>query len=623
MIDSRTMLLALLAVVACSKDHSQVATASAATVGVRGLGDSAVTVRRLAVDSGQFLPWAPSTDGRLMAGLDFKTGNVVVQDMRTGERRILTSGAVWDKTNVEGEAPIISPNGKLVAYAWQNDAPTYDYEVRIVGIDGKGERVLLKPNAAIREEYPLDWTPDSRALLADLSGRDGSTQLVLADVTSGRVKVVRSFDWRGHGNAKFSPDGSWIAYDMQPDEQRDGREIVLLRAANGHESRVTNDGVYKRFVGWAAGGEGLFYRTARGETSTIWHVPLRDGGAVGPPQVVRSDLWGVTPLGVARGTLYYTVSDVRQSIYTVPVALEAGHTSAPPTAAVSGTSLRGPAAWSPDGRRIAFVRLDEQRLTLVIRDPVAGDERALPLRLQYGFVLKWMPDGRSVVVLARQRNRWGAHLVELASGKTRFVTPLASSPLSSGGHVDVSADARTAYETRNRPAPLDSGVLIAKDLASGTERELYRGSQVFGVVLSPDERTLAFVRSAVVDTAATTCCGPWGSQSKAVQLVTIPVAGGAPRVLYTGGVAALSLNWTRDGSRIVFASREQSGSAVSVRLSVLTVATGEVRTLLSQHDGVGGPRLSPDGRHVSFWSTSGGKTSELWAMEHLPGGSAR
>ena len=83
--------------------------------------------------------------------------------------------------------------------------------------------MLLRPNAAVVEEYPLDWTPDSRALLADLYGRDGGTQLVLADPATGSVKVIRSFDWRGHGNTKISPNGSWIAYAFRPDAHREGR----------------------------------------------------------------------------------------------------------------------------------------------------------------------------------------------------------------------------------------------------------------------------------------------------------------------------------------------------------------------------------------------------------------
>jgi Tol biopolymer transport system component len=622
MIASRTLPLVLLALVAC-KDHSQVAVASAATLAARGLGDSAVTVRRILVDSGQFSPWSPSADGRLMSGLDYKTGNVVLRDMRTGDRRTLTTGADWLKTNVEGDAPIISPNGKLVAYAWQNGAPTYAYELRVVGADGTGERVLLEPNAAIVEEYPLDWAPDSRSVLADLYGRDGSTQLVLADAATNAVKVVRSFDWRGHGNAKFSPDGSWIAYDFQPDGQRDGREIVLLRLADGRESRVTSDAVPKGLVGWSASGDGVFYRTVRGESSTIWYLALENGHASGAPRLVRSDVWGAKLLGVAQGTLYYTLSDVRQAIYTIPVDLEAGRVLAPPAPAVTGTSMRGPAAWSPDGRQLAFVRVtDDQRLSLVMRDVVANDERVLPLRLQYGFAVKWTPDGRSVLVIARERNRWGSHLVDLTTGKTRLVSPI-ESPLGSGGYVDLSADGRTVYLTRNRPAPLDSGVVIAKDLASGAERELYRGSQVGGVTLSPDQSTLAFVRSAIVDVATTACCAPFGSQSRAMQLVTMPVGGGAPRVLYTGGVGPLSLNWSRDGSRIVFGGGERTGNEMSSHLSVVNVVTGQVQRLLSQQEQTGGPRLSPDGRHITFWNTVGGKTSELWAMENLPGGPRR
>jgi Tol biopolymer transport system component len=614
---SRALIFVLLVGTGCSRDRSQISTLSAATMEKVGIGDSAVTLRRLGVDSGQFMPWAPSSDGRLMSGLDFETGNVAIRDLRTGDIRRLTTAANWNTSSREGEAPLISPDGRLVAYAWQNDAPSFDYELRVVGTDGSGERVLVKPNAVFVEEYPVDWAPDGRGILTLLYGRDNSARLALVSVADGGVRVIRSFDWRAPGLAKFSPDGSWIGYDIQTDEQRDGREIVLIRVNDGRETRLTSDGQPKFVVGWSSAGDGVFYRTRRDDASTIWFAPVRDGRAAGSPRLVRSDLWGAQILGTARGTLYYTVSDVRQAIYNVAVDLDAGRAIAPPAPMVTGTFVRGPAAWSPDGRHVAFVRLlDAQRFALILRDPVAGEERVMPLRLQYGEVVKWSPDGKSVLLRARQRDRWGSYRVDLATGKAELITSLGG-----GEQLDLSADGKTEYRTRNLQAPLDSGVVVVTDRASGAERVLYHGPQVLGPRLSPNDSLLAFVRS--VSDSANGCCVPFGSQGKSLQLVTMPTAGGEPRVLYTGGVGPLSLNWTADGRRILFGGRELIGGKPMFHLTVVNVATGRMQRLLTQQEQTGGPRLSPDGRHVTFWNTVGGKRHELWAMENLPGGPRR
>jgi Tol biopolymer transport system component len=603
--------------IACSRDNTQIATLSAATVPLGGIGDSTVTTRRLEVDSGRILYSAPSRDGRFMSGLDFKTGNVAIRDLGTGEIRLLTTAADWSTTYREAEAPIMSPNGKLVVYAWQNDAPSYDYELRLIGTDGVGERVLVRPNAAFREEYPLDWTPDSRSVLAALYGKDGGVQLALVSVAGGAVKVLRSFDWRGPTSAKISPDGAWIAYDFQPDQRRDAHEVFLMRLSDGREARVTSDGVPKSVIGWSANGDGVFYQTRRNDAVTIWYAPLREGRAAGPARVMRSDLWGADVRGIANGTLYYSVSDVRQAIYDVGVDLDRGRIVAPPTTIASGTFMRGPAPWSPDGHQIAFVRvLDGQRFALIIRDVASGQERELPLRLQYGEVTQWLPDGRAVLMRAWQRNQWASFRVDLASGKAELLTPLTG-----GERVELSRDGRTEYRTRNLGAPLDSGVVLVRNLATGAERELYRGGQVFGPRLSPDGKTLAFVREAA--DSSVSCCGTFAGQAKGLQLVVMPASGGNVRVLFTGGVGPASLNWSADGRDIVFGGGERTTGGTTFHLSVVTVATGHVQKLLSQRDQTGGPRLSPDGRHVTFWNTVGGKTRELWAMEKLPGGPSR
>lgn len=619
---SRALPLIVLLAAACGRDRSQVSTLSAATLPPAGIGDSAVRLRRLEVDSGRFMPWAPSADGRFMSGLDQKTGNVAVREMRTGEIRLLTKAADWGTSSREAEAPLMSPNGRMVVYAWQNDAPTFDYELRVVGVDGSGERVLLKPNAAIVEEFPVDWTPDSRGVLALLYGRDNSTRLALVNVADGTVRVIRSFDWRSPEVAKISPDGTWIAYDFQVDERSDAREIVLVRPGDGRESRVTNDGVPKSFVGWSPAGDGLFYRTTRGDATSIWFVPMRDGRTTGPARLVRADLWGAQVLGTARGALYYSVTDVRQAIYNVPVDLDAGRTTAPPTVMVTGTFMRGPAEWAPDGRHVAFVRvLDAQRFAVIIRDAVSGEERVLPLRLQYGDVTRWSADGRSILIRARQRNQFGNYRVDLATGTADLVSKLESS----GDRSDFSADGKTEYRMSSLHAgpfesPLDSSVLVVRDLASGAEREIYRGRQISGPRLSPNESTVAFVR-AVVDTTPG-CCPP-GSPAKGVQLLVMPTSGGEPRALFTGAIGQVgprSPNWTADGQSVLFAGFERLEGATTFHLSVVDVGTRHVRKLLSQKEQTGGARLSPDGRQVTFWNTVGGKTSELWAMENLPGG---
>jgi Tol biopolymer transport system component len=612
--------LIVLLAAGCNRDRSQVSTLSAATVPPNGIGDSTVRVRRIEVDSGDFLPVAPSSDGRLMAGLSVKTGDVAVRDLRSGATRVLTKEADWETSYREAEAPLISPDGKLVAYAWQNDVPSFDYELRVIGTDGTGKRVLVKPQANTVETYPVDWTADARAILTLQYGNDNATRLALVNVVDGSTRVIRSFDWRSPTLAKISPDGSWIAYDFQTDERRGARQIILVRPSDGRESRITTDDAPKFLIGWATDGSGVFYRTTKGDAVSVWFVSVSDGKATAGARLVRGDLWGAEVLGIATGTLYYMASNVRQAIYRVPVDLDAKRVTAPPTSMVTGTFMRGPAVWSPDGRSIAFVRLvDARQFALAIRDVVSSDERTLLLPVQYGEITKWLADGKSVILRARQRNQWGSYRVDLTSGKTEFL-----SPLGGGDRTEFSPDGRTEYRSRNlagrNPAsPFDSSVVTVRDLASSSEREIYRGNQLATPRVSPNGAELALLRAVQGQPGQ---AGPPAT----VELLVVPTSGGAPRVVLSraaGEIGPHGLNWTSDGKRIVFGGIATIDGGRSSHLTMVDVATGQSTTLLTQKAQVGGARLSPDERIVTFWTTLGGQARELWAMENLPGGARR
>ncbi len=78
-----------------------------------------------------------SPDGRYYAFTDWRTGNLAVKDLKTGEERHLTDKESWLESNDYARSPRISPDGSL-------------------------EVPLLKGSAY---EHVLDWTPDGRGLL--------------------------------------------------------------------------------------------------------------------------------------------------------------------------------------------------------------------------------------------------------------------------------------------------------------------------------------------------------------------------------------------------------------------------------------------------------------------------
>lgn len=93
------------------------------------------------------------------------------------------------------------------------------------------------------------------------------------------------------------------------------------------------------------------------------------------------------------------------------------------TVVASGDSIsaRGLAAWSPDSRRIVFLREYGARTELYLTDSVGGVPRRLGTDLPPVTLFPdWSPDGRSLAVSAGETAEHpGVYVVDVASGRAR------------------------------------------------------------------------------------------------------------------------------------------------------------------------------------------------------------
>ena len=110
---------------------------------------------------------AISSDGRFLSYTDWSTGDLVLQDLKTGEKRHLTNKGSWEQSSEFAEwEQAISPDGKQVAYAWHIERDLCD--LRIIGLDGSEPRIIYR-NEEIACIQVQDWSPDGQHILATLS----------------------------------------------------------------------------------------------------------------------------------------------------------------------------------------------------------------------------------------------------------------------------------------------------------------------------------------------------------------------------------------------------------------------------------------------------------------------
>ncbi|WP_321472067.1 protein kinase [uncultured Paludibaculum sp.] len=179
-------------------------------------------------------------------------------------------------TNLPGRecAPAVSPDGRLVAFAWNGGGDgRFHVYIQPVGV-GSARRLT---DEAEEETHPA-WSPDGERLAFDRF--DGARSGVcVADAVSGRGKVVAS-GFTGGLLPVWSPDGAWIYFAAEEAGRpgiwratRDGGAPQAVLAGAGYAVRFSPDGRY------------LYYLKSR-QAGQLWRMPA--GG--GAPELVHPDV---------------------------------------------------------------------------------------------------------------------------------------------------------------------------------------------------------------------------------------------------------------------------------------------------------------------------------------------
>jgi Tol biopolymer transport system component len=553
------------------------------------------------------LSGSPSKDGRLLSFVDWDTGDLAVRDLVTGAERRVTDKGDW---NVSGEYALSSafaPDVQRVAYAWYRPLPGHaiHYEIRIVTLDDPEPRVLFSRPGSVPYMEVHDWSPDGDWILTVLYGVDQTGQLALVSAETGEARILRSLDRLTPTMAAFSPDGRYIAYDVPSAGPTGPRSVRVVSADGARDSRVTDGGSDDRLAGWHADGRLLLFRTDHAARPALWSLPMERGRAAGPLRLLRSDVWGVLPLGAAGGQLLYGVQVERSEVVIAAVDLDRGRLVVAPAALPHATGAAyGPADWSPDGSAIAYAARPQFRHTGVTPIMIHNlDDVAAPRSLAVAFgnvgAVRWSPDGQSLL-LTGGGAEWqdGAYRLDLVHGRLHPVIP--SPPGSTRiESVEWSHDgSRVRYLQRRRPP--EPGGLFVLEVEARTESLLRQLSDAGAAGFSPDGESCVVARLRPDQ-------GAW--------LEVGPCRGGTARTLLTFGTAGTDglnwrggLIWDHERQRLIYSTRDTAGRST---VWSIPLAGGEPSRLFDDHS-IRDLRLHPDGRRIAF--TRARERFEVWAI---------
>lgn len=552
-----------------------------------------------------------SPDGRLLSFVDWANrGALAIHDLTSGEDRTVEPGG-------EAEYSTISKDGKLVAYSWfKRDVRRY--EVRVANLTGEAKPRLVFDNPEISDIEPYDWSPDGKWIAVGIKRADRTAQIGLLSAENGKLKVLKSSDWRGSTRMFFSPDGRYLAYDMADGDGRAQRDVYVIAVDGSKEIAAVVDPNQNMVMGWARGL--LLFASDRSGSMGLWGLPFQDGKVQGAAEMLKAELGTFeSSLGISNsGALFFGRTGLSRNVQIVGIDWSTGLlTGAPADVARRFVGSNARPSWSRDGRYLGYTSAGALPVVNVETGKI---EREIRPRMSFVFAAHLSPDARTFVVDGRDLK--GRDGVFLLAPDTGDATPVAfSDDQTASGKPDQvnnsewSADGKKVYYLKNA----GNGAwraLMEKDLASAAERELLRSwrlgsiqmSPYGSIRVSPDGMWIAMVKADSVDSP------------KAAVAIS---ATGAQRIkeLYRtkAGEDVRIDGWTPDGDALVWILPVSPGKPVgSGELWAIPADEGRTaRKLDSNLGSLPAPLIiSPDGRYIAF-DKKGPSTSEVSVLENF------
>lgn len=460
---------------------------------------------------------------------------------------------------------VLSPDGTTLAFASGGS-------LWLVPIHGMvdpyiaGEPVRLTEPMGVRNlGNSLAWSGNGEWIAFNTHPDGAPPEIHLISSKGGETRQVPGSHWRGAGafdyRISLSPDGRSLAF-TQADSAREG-SVPLI----GGQPEIS---LYTMPV---EGGEAV--QSASPHTRGPAYSP--DGRFLAFVRlVVVDDLEG---------------SNLHSQVWIRPVDGGA------PILVADSIQARGP-VWSPDSRRLAFIRETygdatggEVWVVSIAEDgqPAEAPEViSLPLE-NYHQISGWTPDDE-LAVFMNSETRQALYTVPVEGGRAVQITPngLAFHPrwMPDGKTIVYRGGGRTALTA----VPAEGGESTEIEIAS--DPAITPGIPGGGLHVSPDGRRIVFM-------------GAKNERPLGVDIWTVPVEGGPPTQVTDSPTQDRYPCWTPDGESVAFLRYREVSEGVFVHnLYLVPSAGGEPRAITVAADSVAYAAFafSPDGNWLAYFS---------------------
>ena len=231
-------------------------------------------------------------------------------------------------------------------------------------------------------------------------------------------------------------------------------------------------------------------------------------------------------------------------------------------------------AWSPDGRKLAYVSFEAGKAVVMVQDVGTGERRSVATFKGSNSAPAWAPDGRRLAVTLSRDGPAQLYLLDLEGDSLRRLTTSTS--------IDTEAafapDGQSLFFVSDRGGgPQIYRLAVAGGGSGGgsgaaPERVTFNGSYNISPAISPDGRLLAYI-----------------NRGNGFRLMVMPLDGSAPPLAVSDTSDDESPSFAPNGRLLIYATRSGGRDVL-----MTTTLDGKIRTrLLSSGVDVREPAWGP------------------------------
>lgn len=344
------------------------------------------------------------------------------RDVNSGEETQLMRDSV-DKIQ-----PSWSPDGRWLLYVRANDATPRLDQAEVLGmyIGGDVWRLEVATNRAqkiIDNAYNPAYSADGTHIAFEAS-YVGPRRIWVADAAGRNPRQITTDASEAvhHILPRWSPDGRLLAYQ---NIEKTKLDIHVVDVASGKITKLTDDLVRDADPVWLPSSRDVLFSSARGGGWNLWRVAVNaDGTPASAPRQVTTGAgqdMQAAPAADGKSVAFVTLNQ-NADLWLLPVDPATGTATGAATELIATTREDSRAAWSPDGKLVAFNSDRTGDMNVFVYS--IADRATRPLTKGAGgdYQASWSPDGKRLVFFSSRSGSADIWTVDVADGVLHQLT---------------------------------------------------------------------------------------------------------------------------------------------------------------------------------------------------------